>query len=984
MSEERVWVIGEVAKTAEPPDSRTDPSPAHILATALGPGAKVWDSGEQIGPTDKTVVLVEGLRDGLAGLALFEEALANPSNAIRHALVLAFHDADALREDNRYGYLLKPEGWLDVIAPEEGEAQGAVSDGNGLSEKAEPESYDPRNPALLPLLARIITSRLAGHVDGDEVKWSLLAFDASQHRVAVTASAYRHSHKNLIAAVRIYIGALLAGDVPLESAPHKLEMLCILEEAECKKSGASTSMNRDWKPLLAGIGAAKSLFERALQAKVLDVSFGSVEEEEEWRRRQEGVRRLQDHRTQRSDRLKQVRVRLVDDQFDKLGWQLVLSQFLPKVKCHASVSDFCNLDDDKWAETEVLLLDCDLGKGDPLAGLGALPALRKRSIDLPIVMMTAFDDASLAVDALRAGCNDFFAKALQDRDDRNSLDYYLRLCEILCRLPWEPRLRQAWREFLRTESRLEAFSATLAQAVRHAFLLLFAAADDNLWWPWRLPKSHACEPTHDVEELKRHRLLAEAVGLADAAHTVAFNGNDRLKPQCPISWRKWVLTVDGELRPARQADTGTLNDAVNAANHTASVSAEQAVGVLAVLCKMLGRSSLPAKGVALPHAQDTPWRPRTAAITSQPHGASQDLCDIDLNLEDAVPAQPKHGGHVLFVDDRVDQNGWLDGLKRCLGVKGLFVEGRPTLLPAGKDQPWTDACPPNLALLDLWRNVPDRKSEFIDGGLDDLRRLVDHAPWLPVVIFSKGLDTVPAMRCLRLGAADYVPKSFAVSGIWGNEADAVELFQDAMSAYTALVTKTGRDLWREIGKQRDALDELWQRPLSSVARVRANTGGPTVDLPGLVGRHLDFAFGLYLMGVRREHASTAPSIDHWRTRRLLGSAAGDCYSSVCVSVGRAVELMGWAWACKRHGHHELKCLTDSRFGGIGGRAAHEHITSACSAPGSKAWAARQAAFYGAGPVKPPAAATAARAEAALRNACKAVAYFVGQFPSRVG
>lgn len=908
MCQQRVWVIGDEAL-------------AGALCQALSelPGscldARAWVPGDPIEAVHQVVVLAEGQRRNRVGLQLFEEALADPLSAIRHVVVLSFQDVTTLRDDPQYDYLLEPEGFLTV---ERLPRRVAQVDGEQIGDTDVHESA--------PSICDLLTAE--GRREPDhEAKWILLAFEAAQRRVEVTSSGYRHAHKNLIAAVRIYLGALLAGDAPLDCAPRVLDRLRDLEEAECLRTGSSTVIGLDSASLLRHIGDAGCLLEQALRAQVLDHRFEAGDAGDVWRSRQNGIRRLHDHRVRHSERLKQVCVRLVDDCSDRLGWAVVLQQFVPKICCHRRIQEFMDLSPEVWRHTDLLLLDCDLG--DTYDGLDALKGIRKESLDLPVVMMTAFDDARLAIEALRCGCNGFFAKSLDDPGDRGSLDYYLRLAEAVCRPDWEGgegKLRDCWHRYAPLETAIGEYSTEARYGFGQVFHQLFALADGNAD-DWALRAWDSAD-TPTAEQVAQW-LTMDVVGTLEHS----FDS----------------LRASGSGMPRLGSAQKEVTDCLNAATHgdLRQVSPDCAVLVLAwcldAIAEAVQEQAAGERGCDAPEfALDAVWglreagdeaRPRSSETFRKGHledsayGAVQFLAghlrecygvdavtetatssalrvaadNVHQALEDLrqlIPADAKPDGFadgvVLLVDDDAELTGWKDALE-------TVFSSRPGLRPRTNLKHKLGESEPHMVLLDLFLST-DRSDSPAECGLEYLRWLRREHPWLPVIVISASVDTVAVLKCIREGAVGYLPRYLRGDTTVADWADACTRHKALLAAALAQghdATNHAKTIWRDVQQQRKELQGWYPRAKKALPRLAADCGGDSHEaLATRIHQFVLAAYEHYSQGlalrqsVSGDGKASLARTDDWRANRLLWGNEGR-FALAVLDAARAAELMAW-------------------------------------------------------------------------------------------
>src|SRR5262245_29909944 len=108
---------------------------------------------------------------------------------------------------------------------------------------------------------------------------------------------------------------------------------------------------------------------------------------------------------------------------------------------------------------------------------------------------------------------------------------------------------------------------------------------------------------------------------------------------------------------------------------------------------------------------------------------------------------------ILIIEDNHDI---ADGLRRNLEIEGFSVElagGAGEGLSRVREQP------PELIVLDLM--LPD------DDGFRVLRRLRDEGFEMPVLILSARASETEKVRGFRIGADDYVTKTFGLKEVMG-------------------------------------------------------------------------------------------------------------------------------------------------------------------------------------------------------------------------
>ena len=307
----------------------------------------------------------------------------------------------------------------------------------------------------------------------DEAKRKQIAQQVLRREIGIYHRTYRHSYNTLLAALRLLLGAIQAGDIDKERGLALLKTLD--EQARAIKDISPSSANTYceelldlWRPI--------------------------------WERRQHNLR------------LK--RVLLIDDMAginedskEQQGWATVLQAILK----HLS-SRTCKLDVAlNWQEAEgkivsetegntvqqrydLVILDY-LFNNDDTDGITALREIKRRQPDLPVLFMTVWDDHEAVRSALQEGAFAFYAKELDDRNDRDSLNYYRKFRQLLQTVPpSDDRLRVFRQRYARIRNAVkvqDAFVTTqpgwtdqalnpVGDYLDHAFFLAESSKHDSV------------------------------------------------------------------------------------------------------------------------------------------------------------------------------------------------------------------------------------------------------------------------------------------------------------------------------------------------------------------------------------------------------------------------------------------------------------------------------------------------------------------------
>lgn len=145
------------------------------------------------------------------------------------------------------------------------------------------------------------------------------------------------------------------------------------------------------------------------------------------------------------------KILFIDDEYKTIGWNIVLDAIFGsgKVLYADSIDNSRMLISENETSIAAVLLDMKLPT-TPEEGLGFLKEIKKKYIDLPVIMFTAEDSSKYVKKCFQYGAFDYFVKEFEG-GDRDSLDYYLKLKEVLI----EAFSQEAWREIWRMISALE-------------------------------------------------------------------------------------------------------------------------------------------------------------------------------------------------------------------------------------------------------------------------------------------------------------------------------------------------------------------------------------------------------------------------------------------------------------------------------------------------------------------------------------------------
>jgi DNA-binding NarL/FixJ family response regulator len=142
---------------------------------------------------------------------------------------------------------------------------------------------------------------------------------------------------------------------------------------------------------------------------------------------------------------RQVGMRLLhieDNASDALLAQSYIRSVLPDVVFDSAVR-ICDVTPDVAAAASCAILDLSLPDA---TGLEALHALRAMSADLPIIVLTGFDDLDMGLSAIRHGAEDYLVKNYVDGDSlQRAIRYAMERRRLSSALASQPAPRSGGR-----------------------------------------------------------------------------------------------------------------------------------------------------------------------------------------------------------------------------------------------------------------------------------------------------------------------------------------------------------------------------------------------------------------------------------------------------------------------------------------------------------------------------------------------------------
>ena len=671
----------------------------------------------------------------------------------------------------------------------------------------------------------------------NDEEWSLLRSDAFDLILEQDARLLRHDFRGLAAAVRVYLGALILGAAPVESASNVLKDLRKLmlapNEGRARKEFESTFIEHlmafaEFKSRKLEAGGIQQIHRKVIMLDDHAKDYG-------WRRIMQEI--------VKSD-VFAFKYWNVPKSFD-LG-DPIFGQLRTRPKSNKKSSNPAN------NNPTIMLLDHDLGEGHA-TGLELLRTVRSGVLDVPIVFMTATDDAELAQWALRGGANQFFAKQLSDTGDRASEDYFDHFRRVIEPMPEENEVRVLWRTYVtkwpidarvllesckippESDDELEDCRATIETLLDMAFYVLFAYLDGMAWW---FTAGGPLPPT----SRERERLAKEV--------TISL-----------------VCTCIAAADLGQRKALRIRRDIISDLRHGSVLPMAECLRLLQELLRVFPDRPAPKdkrlQAPSLPEGCPDTIQSLIRDTAGEGSAASRSQVDRQLILSQLLEGSTETSSvKVLVIDDEAYLSGWQKAMLK------VFPEA--TFRSCGDQLESTHEY--DCILLDL-------RLGHQESGLRRLNRLRSQDPGVPIVVMSTSSESLPVIRALKQGAAGFLPK-YLTPGTSSPKEFAKRLIETVEEA--ALL---GRHPVREVWQRWKNLDDQSRKQPSAQVRElfakiesKAKGDGEWIDLP---------EYGNWLASISRQvhmallvanrsaftffagsESRWIQSPDHWRSSKL--------------------------------------------------------------------------------------------------------------------
>ena len=544
----------------------------------------------------------------------------------------------------------------------------------------------------------------------------------------------RHINKNLQAAERILNGALRSGDYDLLDS--------IVEESaiSCYKrliSAHPVDEEKEIKEAMETIDKMK----RCVQGYVKEVWHKDIN-----------------------------KILVIDDQ--KKMWEPVWGFIFGDKKVNVVGDGEKGLDKIvNGGRYDCVLLDIDLGKDengkDKENGIEVLQRIKHEQFDMPVIMMTAYDDAEVTKAGLQYGATNYFVKEMVDISDRNSVDYYDKLKEIMKVPHYRTPQREIWRNYKLIESKINsidiAWKTFIGKHLRKAYFFLIL--DNDFLLPKELLLSQKRDNYTDVViniEFALYQISSVLYAFNNKVELVsAIESLNKKKDNSPGSKVQYanIIEIIEKSFNTKIKEADPLNKILKRARHSSSkVSKDDAIALveLAIYYSNKLVNNLKVKGMdALKKGFATGgFKLKTNilklrnSILSHEEISAEGANTLKEGFE--LCGNKEISSEILFIDDEGSKSEWYPVLNSIFDKVTVFEK----IEDITKENNLTDF---DLILLDLNLYSQDY-NEGCKRGLETLSAIKEINFTIPVIMLTATNSSYFTKKAFLKGAFDYFTK----------------------------------------------------------------------------------------------------------------------------------------------------------------------------------------------------------------------------------
>lgn len=669
----------------------------------------------------------------------------------------------------------------------------------------------PRDSALTAVLSLPVTpdelaTEVAGTMAtcGTSVTHELrrLTLELLEAEIERQCHGIRHRHQSVLAAVRLLLGAFARGHIGEETLSEALSGLV----GEDDGIAYLVALQRRWEE------ARRRLTRDTLAAPPSSESTSCTD--------RPLILIVDDHLEVGHDTPERSQGAVGD-----LGWQAVYDALLSQsthfncdVKYAGTYEEALNhCTYEQLAQTDLVILDVDLGDAHR-SGLHLLHRIRSVHPFVPVLQMTAFDDAEVCQTALEFQADRFFVKQLIDSSDRSSALYYDKFAELVGELLGEGKpdrglyerfvgllpaiVHEDWHVSREHVPRIEdGVTGELAKL----FMLLRMTGRHHLLHSLLSSTTHkSSEENHDELMLVLLDAIVAWLNWGRTSQQVAvrkladwlgeYRTEDARRAFVKQTEAKWSPLRHAHLVPVTIGDVRHLTSALldwierslaeTQDGTPLPVSADQPQRLAEVVARARVRearqvaahsvrSRMGAEGVLLGSYLLGGELDGSEMISEYrafgPEDPARDVIDsLEISCETALGQIPPQAAvprlRLSLIDDHGVENGWAYATALIHNggrLRNIVYGGAPAGLSqaqyaAHAARRASEAS--DLILLDLQMPATDDSDASVGTGLEVARCIRQLDPLIPIVVLTAHPEAATMRRAIRYGANEFFPK----------------------------------------------------------------------------------------------------------------------------------------------------------------------------------------------------------------------------------
>lgn len=548
-------------------------------------------------------------------------------------------------------------------------------------------------------------------------------------------------------------------------------------------------------------------------------------------------------------------------------------------------------------------LDVKLGE-DKENGIEVLQRIKHGQFDLPVIMMTACDNAELTKMCLRYGAESYFVKEL--RAVKDSVNYYTSIKSMINRTSRESEYeRTIWNDFLKIEETInyadKKYKTAIGRYFKKAYYLL--TLDEGHLLPAKLlvPEWLGTESSKYDGVAYSALIAAEQCLIAELMAKKKLSYNDALG-LLTQKMPNWPYHPSFDEKTKRALGPGVhyygLNQIATVRHPYETIGdkpitknkAQKAMLGLLALCRRLSIDKPPKKKAEEFRLSKIDIRNLMTngftAVQSHEELSQSGAGSFWDGFKQKYGSNPVNNfgfsdiiQKVAFIDDEGEKSDWVEPLRTFFNFKGLALdifESYHLLKKISNLDKYS------LVLLDLVHGQDHAK------GIDILDEIKKDDISVPVIMLTADNSSYYARRCLLHGADDYFVKQPYAEG---NEIIFFKSFENKVNKYIDQIKKTKRKTWWKIITA--IQDKGWGLSdekiglLKTAKQISKKTHNEIIkEEQMLISSSLREGYFYYLISINKEHL-----IDYYRVARLLTKMDRPGIDDIYICFGQLTEYL---------------------------------------------------------------------------------------------